>query len=408
MAEFAIGKEVGESDILGENNQLRRLCNTMVENVVKQGKWFTICHKIHKDQVDIMKISNKEDVTLGAMVSDAYPEMEYRPAIYKYLLKNYLCYLETPIVTKDVNSSTGWKNAFNKALVTANIGVVAKWAGMEDDEADVEYGGKLQFYDEDDTFLVPYYKLTINKEGIMKVSKPRKDLDLSAQGTRVVPLFMLKRGVDTLYNMLKEDTYNITFSKDNSQLREINTTFNVDKIKEVYGDTDFVRSGIDSWYDGSFLFNPNLERGYIRVFEMGGSIYDSPTRSVNYARIVKFSQEEPDLSYMNIDLDSVLDQFINYCHTVPSINKEIDSVVESLDLFNVGSSRVVNNNKISNVNQLVTWAEGQKVLLSTMFLRNLALFMVGNPQWFEGYTGEPTVYSATDTADWGDDDLDIG
>ena len=39
------------------------------------------------------------------------------------------------------------------------------------------------------------------------------------------------------------------------------------------------------------------------------------------------------------------------------------------------------------------WSE---VLLSTVFLRQLSLFMIGNPQWFGGYTGEKkNVYTST-------------
>jgi len=38
--------------------------------------------------------------------------------------------------------------------------------------------------------------------------------------------------------------------------------------------------------------------------------------------------------------------------------------------------------------QLENWADLMNRVLSTTFQRNLYLFMVSNPQWFGGYTGE--------------------
>ena len=142
-------------------------------------------------------------------------------------------------------------------------------------------------------------------------------------------------------------------------------------------------------YDGDFLANPTMERGYIRVFEMGSSIYDSPLRSINYARIIRFYQEEPDATYINIDLDGVLEAFVRGIN-----NRKVKpyEVVDMLEMFQVGSSRP---KKSSTPTDLEDWAYGQKMLLSTVFLRSLALFMLANPQWFEGYTGTPKDYSST-------------
>lgn len=399
---------IGEGDLFGKKNKFRKLCNGMVKSAVGAKRWFTICNKIHDDQVDVMRIKNNEGVSLGQMVHDINPGLEYRPAIFKFLIRNYLCYLENPIVTKD-RENLGFKNSFNKCLVTANTDVIAEWLGISSEQADMEYGGKLQFYDEDDSVLLPYYKLTVAKDGVRKVSRPRKDLDVSSSGTRIIPLFALKTGVDLLYGLLLDDTYNITFCKDSGQIREINTTFNVSKIKEYYSSReDYVANAVESWYMGDFLENPNMQRGYIRVFEVGGSVYDSPTRSINYARIIKIEQAEPDLSFINVDLDSVIPTFKQYCYDNQSINKEISQVVDMLEIFEVGSDRKLNGKDITSVHQLIQWVDNQFVLLSTVFQRKLALFMFGCPQWFEGYTGEPMETSGLDTANWDEDELDLG
>lgn len=402
-----LSKKIDEHDLLGESTSFRKICSKFVKNVVEQGKWFTFCTKIDAQQIDIMGIKNNEGVSLGSMVRDVYPEMQYRPAIYKYLLSEFLCYYEAPLVIKEKNTN-GWKNSFDKSLVTSNINVLAEWMGITYEEADAEYGGKLQFYDEDDTNDVPYYKLYTTKEGVRKVTKTRKDLDVSQSGARIIPLFALKEGVDVLYKYLLEDTYNVTFCKDSSQKRDMNVTFNIEKIKEVYSDQNYITGAVNAWYEGDFLENPNMERGYIRVFEMGSSIYDSPTRSINYARITGFYKAEPDLTYMNIDLDSVMQVFINTVKGNVEINKNIQEFVDALEVFDVGTTRRVNNLDITSVQSLIVWAEGQMVLLSTVFLRSLALFMLGNPQWFEGYTGEPTTTSGYNTSDWDDMELDLG
>lgn len=410
MVQRGLTKVVDVPDVLGEHDILRNFCNKFVEKVVEEGHWFSFCTRISEEQTDIMAIKNKDGISLGHMVREIYDEMEYRPAIYKVLLREYLCYYEAPMIMRERNAG-GFKSSYNKFLATSNINVIAEWLDISFEEADAEYGGKLQFYDDDLSNLVPYYKLYVNKEGIHKVTKTRADLDLSEKGTRVVPLFALKHGMDVLYKKMLEDTYDITFCKDNSQERVINSTFNVEKVKEVYTDPSYVSRAVEDWYDGEFLSNPSIERGYIRVFEMGTSIYDSPLRSINYARIIKFEKALPDLSYLNIDLDSVVDEFKKRVNGNTKINRELPQVVEALDLFDVGSSRKVANVEINSIHSLITWADDQLLLLSTVFQRSLALFMLGNPQWFEGYTGEPMSSSNTgsDTPDdWDDFELDLG
>lgn len=399
-------------DLFGENTYFRNICKAFVEKTVNNGSWFSFCTKADEEQVDIMSIVNDKGDKLGSLVSSVYEFCSYRTAVYKYLLRDFMCYYECPIVKRDDNI-TGVKNSFNKYLITSNINVVAMWLGISVEDAEAQYGARLYGVDEDNECdLFPYLKLYETKDHVRKVTRPRKDIDLGESGTRIVPIFALKAGVNVLYNLLKEDTYNVNFCKDSGQVRTINTTFNVDKIKEVYKD-DFVSIYLKDLYNGDFINNPALERGYIRVFEMGSSIYDSPLRAINYARIISFEQAEPDLAYIYTDIDSVADTFKDY---INSVNIDIKELVDMLDAFEVGTTRSINNLRLMSIEDVETWVETQQVLLSTVFLRQLSLFMLGNPQWFKGYTGAPripevakdTPISTEEITNLDTDELEIG
>lgn len=376
-------------DLYGANTVFRKICCSVVNNVVESGLWFSFCTRIKDTQVDIMSFKNDEGVKLGSFVSEYYPDTLYRSAIYKYLLRDYLCYYECPTVARDGDHSTGYKSAYNKFLATSNLYVVAEWLGISLEEADLLYGSRLDEVVEDNGCdMFQYLKLYSTRDGEHKVTKPRKDLDLGLPGTRVVPLFALEQGVNFLYEKSLNNFVNISFIKDGGIERSINTTFNIDKLKDVYGSTDFFRKGVALMYDGDFKENPYLERGYIKVFEVGSSKYDSPERAINFARIVEFEEGEPDLTYVNIDLSSVISTFDYY---INDNSAYMDEIVDMLDVFEVGTSREIAGKRLKTPIDIQSWVSSQELLLGTVFLRQLALFMIGNPQWFNGYTGEPML-----------------
>lgn len=381
-------------DLFGAKTMFRQLTGNIVEGVVQEGRWFSFCTRINEVQFDVMSYKNKDEVKLGSFVAQFYPDTIYRSAIYKYLLRDYLCYYEAPTVTKDTKSGYGYKSSYNKCLVTSNLYVIAAWLGISLEEADAQYGSRLdEVCDDNGCDMFQYVKLYETKEGVRKITKPRKDLDLSLSGTRIIPVYALERGVNILYKLCSEDFYSISFVKDGGMKRVINTTFDISKLRDIYGDTDFFRIGVEGMYNGDFINNPTLERGYIRVFEAGASKYDSALRSINYARILEFKKEEPDLTYINIDLSSVMEEFSRGINNA-MIN--VSEIVDMLDIFDVGQERKIGDRKILTTQDLESWANGQEVLLSTVFLRQLALFMIGNPQWFSGYTGErKNVYTST-------------
>lgn len=390
----------GEYDILGVVNGFRRLCDMYVKQLVEEGKWFTVCHKIDSKQVDIMQVENGEGVKLGSFVNDVFEEGGYRTSIYKYLLMNFLCYIEVP--TTSFKSDTGsFKKTFNKMLVTANTEVMAEWLGVDYNELPSKYVDRVFNINMDDgEDLLPYVKLTETKGG-RKISVPRMDIDVSERGTRVIPLFMLKAGVDALYSKMEEGIVKVSFLKDGGQLRDMFTTVNFPKIRDIYGGGSFLDDSIEDSYKGDFLENKSLSKGYIKVPEIGGSRYDGPTRSMSYSRIVDISyNEEPDLSFINIDLSTVIEGFNEgvLAHT-----KQAEAIVDMLEAFGIDGDAwkdtVEARKKYINkdVSSLLQWAEERNLLFSTVFVRELCLFMLSNPQWFSNFTGEPKYrYSNTD------------
>lgn len=390
----------GEYDILGVVNGFRRLCDMYVKQLVEEGKWFTVCHKIDSKQVDIMQVENGEGVKLGSFVNDVFEEGGYRTSIYKYLLMNFLCYIEVP--TTSFKSDTGsFKKTFNKMLVTANTEVMAEWLGVDYNELPSKYVDRVFNINMDDgEDLLPYVKLTETKGG-RKISVPRMDIDVSERGTRVIPLFMLKAGVDALYSKMEEGIVKVSFLKDGGQIRDMFTTVNFPKIRDIYGGGSFLDDSIEDSYKGDFLENKSLSKGYIKVPEIGGSRYDGPTRSMSYSRIVDISyNEEPDLSFINIDLSTVIEGFNEgvLAHT-----KQAEAIVDMLEAFGIDGDAwkdtVEARKKYINkdVSSLLQWAEERNLLFSTVFVRELCLFMLSNPQWFSNFTGEPKYrYSNTD------------
>ena len=388
-------------DIFGEKTPVRNIITKAVHNIVdSQNKWFAFCKKMDKSQEDIMLLQNNDGGTLGSLLASQYSESMYRVAVYKYLLSEYLCYYEAPTIIKSRDSYAS-KASYNKFLATSNIRVIAAWLGVSEEDANREYAYRVNDAQLDvDDVNFPYVKLYTAKTGEHKITKPRKDLDLSIAGTRVVPLFALKEGVDCLYNKASSDFYTVDFFKDGGAKRSINITFSIAKLREVYKDEGKLLDQWEMQYKGNFMEQKNLERGYIRVIEVGTNLDSGATRSINYARIIGFHQEQPDLTYLFIDLDGVLETFKSYMSN-SSIN--VQEVVDMLESFEVGEDRKYAGKNIVSTTDLVNWADAQSMILSTPFIKQLALFMIANPEWFGGYTGETKVYTGESK-----EDVDIG
>lgn len=387
-----------EYDLYGENTYFREATTSLVQGLVGVGKWFSFGKGL-EGQVNLLKVKNNKGVCVNDYLSDLYPETPYRAGVYKYLISEYLCYCEKPVVNMRYKTKFNSVNAYDRFLITANINVIGCWLGIGVEEAEAKYRKQLGNPKEDscDPYF-RYVKLYLTKEGQPKVSCPRTPIDLSTLDLRVYPLYALETGVETLYKMLSKGTYNVTFIKDSHQPRVINLTTNIDILKQYYPE-DYLNMYFYDSFDGDFICNPYLCRGYIKAFEVGASRFDVPTRSVSYARITSIEKAEPDLSYVNIDLSSVISSFNDYLSTQ---DIDLNGLVEMLSAFGVG----VEEPKNPTVIGIGTWEENQKMLLGTDFERQLAIFMLGNPQWFPNYTGSPEE-TVTDFTSLAMDTLDF-
>ena len=407
---FSVLSQKKPYDALGARSAFRQVVNDIVSRVVQDNKWFGFCTRVSGSQIDIMSVplspSEGFPAKLSSQATAEYTECTYRAAVYKYLLRDFLCYYEAPTVYRNA-SSGGYNDSYNKCLVTANLNVVARWLGIPYEEAKMLYGARLegaQDY-EDESSLCPYLKLYVTKEGIKKITRPRKDLDLSENGTRVIPVFALRTGVTVLFKKAFKDFYDVTFVKDSGQVRTVNICFDLNKLREVYSDEGKLMEQFQQQYQGDFMNVKTLERGYIRVIEVGTNLDGGATRSINFARIVKIERKDPDITFINTDLDRVVDTFTRCVNTgkVP-----VKDIVEMLNIFNVGQSRTLSGRALSTVQDLEDWAKAQEMLLSTPFIKQLALFMMGNPAWFDGYTGDDSCKPAESVPNSSSDSQSLG
>lgn len=373
-------------DIFGVRSVFRGICDGLVKRAVDSDNWFTFTKGIDENQVDIMRTKSTDgSTTVGNLVHEsAYQSSSWRIAIYKYLMRDFLCYYESPKVIKySKDAENIGKRTYDKFLVTSNVGVIAEWLGVPYEEAHRLYGSRVDGASLDlmDT-LMPYVKLYTSKTGERKITKPRADIDLNVPGTRVMPLFALNRGLYCLFENASKNHYKVRFLKDGGEYRDMSICFNFGMLRDIYGDGEKLRDLYQAQYDGDFFGLKSLDRGYIRVIEVGMNIDSNPLRSINYARIVSIRKEEPDLSLLNVNMEEVVPTFMLYAGKINT-----QKLVSKLEEFKVGSSRSIAGGPLKNSIDVENWVTSQVVSLSTTFVKQLALFMLANAEMFGWYDG---------------------
>ena len=165
---------------------------------------------------------------------------------------------------------------------------------------------------------------------------------------------------------------------------------------------------INSVKQGGMMLSTRMNRGYIKVPELGASIYDaSGVRSLNVARILKAEVvDDIDSSFINVDLGSVVANFEDCCDYLVKNNmlNELYAMYKELtgadyDVANI-SSGVVCSTAVKD------YVQNRSVWLSTSYHRDLHRFMVLHPEWFPLYTGQPKK-TVTSSANYGVMPLDF-
>ena len=401
--DITLPEEVDHSDVWGAKDIFRKVITLLVKKTVEDGKWFSFCTRVDERQVDLAAVVNDNGVKLGTLIGESLYENtnSYRSAIYKYFIRNYMCYYEVPTVKKAYGSEM-YKGTFEKAIITSNLKVVADFMGITVDEAAQAYFGRVSdcYLDEEDDWF-PYLKLTETKEGTRKIVRPRNPLDLGKKGTRVIPLFAINEGLNYIVNSSKEGYISVKFRKDGGQDRDICFTFDFDKIFELYGNCDFYHKGIQTCYDGDLIGSfKTTQYGYIRVIEAGGSRYDTPCRSVNFARILSTEKgTKPDLTFIDVDLNSAVSDFKRALPTDAARTEELIKKMIASGL--ISEEEAIRVGKDTSLDE---WADGKAIVGTTVFSRSIASFMLANPLDFPKYTGKPMEISSGST----DDGLSIG
>lgn len=350
-------------------------------------------HRVPGGGLDLAKIKGSPDKTLGSLIAENYPDDAYGTALIRYFLANYACYVEIPL-TRVRNGLR--LQAYDKFIATTSLEVISSWTSLDLEEVALKYGSRVDYAEATEgTDETPYVKLYINKAGTPSVTRPRSDLDISQKGMRVVPIDFLSHYMKYLVSQMQESLISVDFEKDNGTIRTLPTTLNRGILEEIYGKGDYVDNALKDSFSGDWSNLGTLNRGYIKVPEVGSSIYDFPTRSINFSRIRKVDYDPSvDLSFVEVDISAVLDTFISRITKNASNTTFFEKVVEGLKIFNFNAKDVA-----PSVSSLTDWATLQNTILSTSFQRDLHSFMASTPNLFPGYSGrrEETPFEVGNT-----------
>lgn len=325
---------------------------------------------------------------------------------FDFLLSTSICYIEIPKWTKKDGLA---QRSFDKFLVTKNPSIMSVWMGCQPAEMQAKYSARISNTQvEMGDNLLRVVKLVSSAKG-NSISCPRGAF--STKEMTCIPLFMLYAFQKGFEESLKTKVLKFSYLKDNNTIRELVTTLNQDILMHFYKDTQFVggmltASDIDSQKQGGMQMSSKMSRGYIRVPELGSSIYDrSGVRALNLARVLTVKElalDEVDTSFINVDLASCVQ---NFKDCIDYAVKKFPEVMGDMYVAVTGESPETEQVPLI-VSKLNSFVDSRSMILSTTFHRELHKFMVQNPQWFPLYTGKPNVVNAS-TKSFGVEELDF-
>jgi hypothetical protein len=319
-------------------------------------------------------------------------ELKKKLLFYDYLMTISICYIEVPKYVTKMGVATP---TYDKFLATKNPAIMATWMGCEANEMQAKYSPKIKATQiEFDDNNIRCVKLNHTSKG-NSITVPRTAYNIEKMSC--IPMYMLYAFIEGFKPLIENGIVKFSYLKDNGTVRELATTLNEDIIREYYNDNIFINtmlSGIDinSVQQGGMSISSKMNRGYIKVPELGASVYDaSGVRSLNVARLLQAEVvDSVDRSFINVDLDSVITNFCDCCDYLVKNNNS--------DLYNMYKELTKNDYDESKTTSLVVcngacqeYARNRSTWLSTSYHRDLHLFMVSHPEWFPLYTGKPAV-----------------
>lgn len=341
---------------------------------------------------EIAEYRYEEYKKFGVQVAkETYEDKKY--LVFDYLLSLAICYVEIP---KFITRNGIKQPSFDKYLCTRNPSLMAAWTGCKFNEAQAKYSPMIRLLPIDfEKKQLKFVKLTHTEKSGNSITISRNVKTYDTASLRVIPLFMLYDNLLGFEEHIKEGIVEFKTIKDNGSIRTMNVTLNDTLLLETYKDAEYVqkvKTGIDihSVDQGCMELSRKITRGFIQVPEFGASIYDSTgTRALTLSRIVsmrKLIKEEVDLSYINVDLDSVYDNFVDALEQGVSSNKDAMIKIYT-DL--VGKSPENDITTVSMMGVICQKVSNNIAFLNTEYKRYLHNYMVTNADLFKTYGGAP-------------------
>lgn len=338
---------------------------------------------------------------------DIRDEVKKKLLFYDYLMTISICYVEIPkYVTKD-----GMPMAtYDKFLCTRNPAIMGAWMGADPSEMQAKYSSRI---------TSRQVEFNINELRCVKLNHTNKGNSITVPRTAYnvekmtcIPMYMLYAFVEGFKPLIQDGIVKFSYLKDNGTIRELATTLNEDILKDYYDDNIFINtmlSGVDinTVQQGGMTLSSKMNRGYIKVPELGASVYDGTgVRSLNIARLLKAEKiDSVDRTFLKVDLNSVPTNF----------NNGIDYIVKTMpdnlkDCYKALVGEEFDETKCLSIPVMAetckSYVAGRSAFLSTSYHRDLHVFMVSHPEWFPLYTGKP-AQQITSSANFGVTPLDF-
>lgn len=338
---------------------------------------------------------------------DIRDEVKKKLLFYDYLMTISICYVEIPkYVTKD-----GMPMAtYDKFLCTRNPAIMGAWMGADPSEMQAKYSSRI---------TSRQVEFNINELRCVKLNHTNKGNSITVPRTAYnvekmtcIPMYMLYAFVEGFKPLIQDGIVKFYYLKDNGTIRELATTLNEDILKDYYDDNIFINtmlSGVDinTVQQGGMTLSSKMNRGYIKVPELGASVYDGTgVRSLNIARLLKAEKiDSVDRTFLKVDLNSVPINFNN------GIDYIVKTMPDSLkDCYKALVGEEFDETKCSSIPVMAetckSYVAGRSAFLSTSYHRDLHVFMVSHPEWFPLYTGKP-AQQITSSANFGVTPLDF-
>ena len=289
-----------------------------------------------------------------------------------YILSCCLCYVE---VYEDGSASGKKSNSVEKFHATRNRFIAGSVAGISNDET-AKYVNYLT------PILADYrmsslrvLKLNRQKKGF-KITQPRSAINFN-KAVKITPLFFISAFIQGIVPIMKTNIVKFKYIKDNGQERELITTLSKDIFTKYYGETyadDIVSK-----------FELKIDRGYLKVPELGCSKYDETgLRALNLSRITDFEIVDSfDSSYIDVDFNSI----------IPTFKATIEAI-RSEEVMGMIYQTLMNENPEGKTlyelrSEIVVYIDGRFAIGTTTFQKELHNYMLKYKMVFKGYNGKP-------------------